>query len=59
MPVILEAGSFDAWLDRSAGPELLKPAERRSTEVAGIETGEQQPHQCASLIDRVELAAID
>jgi putative SOS response-associated peptidase YedK len=26
MPVILEAGDFGAWLDRSAGLELLKPA---------------------------------
>jgi putative SOS response-associated peptidase YedK len=26
MPVILEPPDFDAWLDRSAGAELLKPA---------------------------------
>jgi putative SOS response-associated peptidase YedK len=59
MPVILEAGNFDSWLDRSAGAELLKPAANDvlqewpvSKRVNSSRTGDED----ATPIDPIELA---
>jgi putative SOS response-associated peptidase YedK len=62
MPVILEAGSFEAWLTGAAGSELLKPAGNDvlvrwpvSRRVNSSRTSDED----ATLIDRVELAVVD
>jgi putative SOS response-associated peptidase YedK len=61
MPVILEASNFDAWLDQSAGAELLKPAANDllqkwpvSRRVNNFRTDDDD----ATLIDRIELATV-
>src|ERR1019366_3798817 len=61
MPVILEIGDFDAWLDRSVGAELLRPAADgvlrmwpASKRVNRSRTSDED----ATLIDRIEMSAI-
>jgi putative SOS response-associated peptidase YedK len=59
MPVILEARDFDAWLDRSAGLELLKPASNdllQKWPVSRRVNSSRTSDEDATLIDRVEAA---
>ena len=41
MPVLLRPEQFDAWLDGSAGKEVLVPAPRTCCQASGVEAREQ------------------
>jgi putative SOS response-associated peptidase YedK len=59
MPVILETGDFDAWLGRSAGAELLKPASNdllQKWPVSKRVNSSRTDDEDATLIDPSELA---
>jgi putative SOS response-associated peptidase YedK len=59
MPAILDAADFDAWLDRSAGLELLKPAANdllQKWPVSRRVNSSRTSDDDATLIDRIELA---
>ena len=61
MPVILEPAKFDAWLDRSAGLELLKPATNdvlQKWPVSKRVNSSRTSDEDTTLLDRIELAAI-
>jgi putative SOS response-associated peptidase YedK len=56
--VILKAGDFDAWLDRSAGAELLKPASNDLLQrwpVSKRVNSSRTDDEDATLIDPIEL----
>jgi putative SOS response-associated peptidase YedK len=61
MPVILEPGGFDGWLDRSSGVELLTPAPNDLLvrwPVSKRVNSSRANDEDATLIDRIELAIV-
>jgi putative SOS response-associated peptidase YedK len=60
MPVFLQPANFAAWLDGSAGPELLKPAGEDLLQVRPVSKRVNRPgnDEDVSLVDPIEVASL-